>query len=141
MRHSRGRPKSYINSFLDRRSCFFINSLNYPKQQPPNNHFSNFQTFSNFNQQTNMSDSGRKDWSTKAKEEMTPDSTKSTQDKVKETVTDTGDRISRGVQPDDQKSTGQQAFDKTQRSHDNHQGGATETIGQKVKNAVGLGDN
>ncbi|KAL4791246.1 putative chaperone/heat shock protein Hsp12 [Aspergillus venezuelensis] len=89
-----------------------------------------------------MSDTGRKDWSTKAKEEITPDSTKSTQDKIKESVTDTGDRISRGLQPDDQKSTGQEAFDKAQRSKDNHKsGGAPQTIGEKVKNAVGLGDH
>ncbi|KAL4944819.1 hypothetical protein BDV06DRAFT_186191 [Aspergillus oleicola] len=89
-----------------------------------------------------MSDTGRKDWSTKAKEEITPDSTKSTQDKVKEAVTDTGDRVSRGLQPDDQKSTGQEAYDKAQRSKDNNKdGGAAQTITDKVKNAVGLGGN
>ncbi|PGH04377.1 hypothetical protein GX51_03536 [Blastomyces parvus] len=85
-----------------------------------------------------MSDTGRKDFSTKAKEEVTPDSTKSTQDKIKETVTDTTDRISRGVQPDEQKSTGQEAFDKTQRASDNQQGGASQTIGDKVKGALGM---
>ncbi|KLJ09822.1 hypothetical protein EMPG_14752 [Blastomyces silverae] len=85
-----------------------------------------------------MSDAGRKDFSTKAKEEMTPDSTKSTQDKIKETVTDTTDRVTRGVQPDEQKSTGQEAFDKAQRSSDNQQGGATQTIGDKVKSALGM---
>jgi hypothetical protein len=42
-----------------------------------------------------MADAGRKDFSTKAKESMIPDSSKSTQDKVKETVTDTGDKIAR----------------------------------------------
>ncbi|KAB8224738.1 heat shock protein 9/12-domain-containing protein [Aspergillus novoparasiticus] len=88
-----------------------------------------------------MSDAGRKDWSTKAKEELTPDSTKSTQQKVKETVTDTGDRLARGTQPDDQKSAGQEAFDKTQRAHDNHNGGASESLLDKAKNAVGLGDH
>ncbi|CEN59608.1 Putative Chaperone/heat shock protein [Source:UniProtKB/TrEMBL;Acc:O13341] [Aspergillus calidoustus] len=89
-----------------------------------------------------MSDTGRKDFSTKAKEEFTPDSTKSTQDKVKEGFTDTTDRVTRGLQPDDQKSTTQQAFDKGQRSHDNNvHGGSTETVGQKLKNAVGLGDH
>ncbi|OJJ49192.1 hypothetical protein ASPZODRAFT_129605 [Penicilliopsis zonata CBS 506.65] len=89
-----------------------------------------------------MSDAGRKDFTTKAKEEMTPDSSKSTQEKIKESFTDTTDRISRGVQPDSDKGTAQQAFDKTQRSHDNHaHGGSSETIGEKIKNAVGLGDN
>ncbi|PYH46830.1 heat shock 9/12 family protein [Aspergillus saccharolyticus JOP 1030-1] len=89
-----------------------------------------------------MSDTGRKDFSTKAKEEITPDSTKSTQDKVKETVTDTTDRLARGTQSDNSKSTTQEAFDKTQRSHDNHaHGGSSGSIGDKIKNAVGLGDN
>ncbi|KAJ5631031.1 heat shock protein hsp9 [Penicillium longicatenatum] len=85
-----------------------------------------------------MSDTGRKDFTTKAKEEITPDSTKSTQDKVKETVTDTGDRVARGLQPDDNKSGGQEAFDKTQRAHDDGNGGATSSIGDKVKNALGM---
>ncbi|KAJ5232077.1 hypothetical protein N7468_005033 [Penicillium chermesinum] len=89
-----------------------------------------------------MSDSARKDFSTKAKEEITPDSTKSTQDKVKETVTDTGDRIARGVQPDDNKGGAQQAFDKTQRASDNEaHGGASNSIGDKVKNALGMNNN
>ncbi|PYI30225.1 chaperone/heat shock protein Hsp12 [Aspergillus indologenus CBS 114.80] len=89
-----------------------------------------------------MSDTGRKDFSTKAKEEITPDSTKSTQDKVKETFTDTTDRLARGTQSDNSKSTTQEAFDKTQRSHDNTaHGGASQSIGDKIKNAVGLGEN
>ncbi|KAE8147527.1 heat shock protein 9/12-domain-containing protein [Aspergillus avenaceus] len=89
-----------------------------------------------------MSDTGRKDWSTKAKEQITPDSAKSTQDKIKETATDTGDRISRGFQPDDQKSAGQEAYDKAQRSHDNKQhGGASGSLLDKAKDAVGLGDH
>ncbi|CEO59916.1 Heat shock protein hsp9 [Penicillium brasilianum] len=86
-----------------------------------------------------MSDTGRKDFSTKAKEEITPDSTKSTQDKVKETFTDTTDRVARGFQTDDSKSAPQEAFDKTQRSHDNEaHGGATGSIGDKVKDTLGL---
>ncbi|CAI7607162.1 unnamed protein product [Penicillium pancosmium] len=86
-----------------------------------------------------MSDTGRKDFSTKAKEEITPDSTKSTQDKVKETVTDTTDRVARGFQTDDSKGGAQEAFDKTQRSSDNNvHGGASNSIGDKVKNALGM---
>ena len=42
-----------------------------------------------------MSDFGRKSFGTKAKESMTPNSTKSTAEKIKEAVTDTGDRVSR----------------------------------------------
>ncbi|KAJ5138539.1 Heat shock protein 9/12 [Penicillium bovifimosum] len=87
-----------------------------------------------------MSDAGRKDFSTKAKEEATPDFTKSTQQKVKETVTDTGDRVARGLQTDDSKGAGQETFDKTQRASDNEaHGGATGSIGDKVKDALGFG--
>ncbi|KAJ5168025.1 uncharacterized protein N7482_003619 [Penicillium canariense] len=86
-----------------------------------------------------MSDTGRKDFSTKAKEEITPDSSKSTMDKAKESFTDTTDRVARGFQTDDSKGGAQQTFDKTQRAHDNEaHGGATGSIGDKVKNALGM---
>ncbi|EZF30784.1 heat shock protein [Trichophyton mentagrophytes] len=85
-----------------------------------------------------MADAGRKDFLTKAKEELTPDSTKSQQDKIGEAFTDTKDRIARGVQPDDQKGTAQQIFDKGQRASDNQSGGATQAIGDKVKSALGM---
>ncbi|OXV10740.1 hypothetical protein Egran_01496 [Elaphomyces granulatus] len=85
-----------------------------------------------------MSEPGRKDFTTKAKEEATPDSSKSTQQKAKETVTDTTDRVARGVKPDEQKSGTQAAFDKTQRTHDDQQGGAS-SIGDKVKGTLGVG--
>ncbi|KAE8365346.1 heat shock protein 9/12-domain-containing protein [Aspergillus caelatus] len=89
-----------------------------------------------------MSDAGRKDWSTKAKEELTPDSAKSTQQKMKEGATDIGDRFARGAQPDDQKSGMQETFDKGQRMHDNkNHGGTGESILDKAKNAMGLGDH
>jgi hypothetical protein len=91
-------------------------------------------------QSITMSDYGRKDFSTKAKEELTPDTAKSTQDKVKETVTDTTDRFTRGAQSDKDKSAPQEAWDKTQRAHDNEQhGGASQSIGDKVKDTLGLG--
>ncbi|KAI9845393.1 MAG: hypothetical protein M1837_004871 [Sclerophora amabilis] len=86
-----------------------------------------------------MSDTGRKDFSTKAKEEMTPDSSKSTQQKLKETVTDTTDRVARGVQPDHNKSAGQEAFDKTQRTSDRQTHGSSGgSVLDKAKGAVGL---
>jgi len=44
-----------------------------------------------------MSDAGRKDWSTKAKESIVPDSSKSTQSKIGETFTDTTDKFARFV--------------------------------------------
>ena len=112
-----------------------------------------------------MSDAGRKDFSTsqslhalfpllgsvltrssEAKEGITPDSTKSTQEKIKEGVTDTTDRLARylspyclplvllltdcsGIQPDSEKSTGQAAMDKTQRTSDREvHGGTGETM-------------
>ncbi|OCL04310.1 putative chaperone/heat shock protein Hsp12 [Glonium stellatum] len=88
-----------------------------------------------------MSDAGRKDFSTKMKEEITPDSSKSTQQKVKETFTDTGDKLARGAQPDSEKSTGQEVSDKFGRSKDEHvHGGSSESIMDKTKNALGLGD-
>ena len=87
-----------------------------------------------------MSDTGRKDFSTKAKEQVTPDSAKSTQQKAKETVTDTTDRVARGFQPDDSKSSAQSTLDKGQRVHDDSvHGGTPSTIGDKVKNALGVG--
>lgn len=86
-----------------------------------------------------MSDAGRKDFSTKAKEHMTPDSSKSTQQKVKETVTDTGDKFARGAQPDHDKSLGQEATDKVSRSHDREvHGSSGGSVLDKAKNALGL---
>ncbi|KAK2746270.1 hypothetical protein FQN55_005698 [Onygenales sp. PD_40] len=86
-----------------------------------------------------MSDTGRKDFTTKAKEEMTPDSAKSTQDKLKEAATDTKDRLARGLQPDENKGVGQEAFDKAQRTSDSgKEGGAAQSIGDKVKSAFGM---
>jgi hypothetical protein len=65
-----------------------------------------------------MSDTGRKDWSTKAKEGITPDSSKSTLDKAKESVTDTMDRAAGETQSDSSKSASQSAFDKGKREKD-----------------------
>ncbi|XHG01536.1 hypothetical protein AWENTII_004914 [Aspergillus wentii] len=76
-----------------------------------------------------------------AKEEITPDSTKSTQDKISETATDAKERVTRGLQPDDSKSSTQEAFDRAQRAKDNNNGGASESLFDKAKNAVGLGDH
>jgi Heat shock protein 9/12 len=65
-----------------------------------------------------MSDIGRKDWSTKAKEGITPDSSKSTLDRTKEGVTDTVDKVSGEAQSDSSKGTAQSAFDKGKREKD-----------------------
>jgi hypothetical protein len=66
---------------------------------------------------------------TEAEEKLTPDSTKSTQQKVSETITDIADRVVRGGQTDDSKSTTQAAFDKAQRASDNAvHGGVTSSM-------------
>jgi len=78
-----------------------------------------------------MSDSARKDFGTKAKEGMTPDSSKSTVDKAKESITDTMDRVAGEAQPDSQKSTSQSAFDKGKREKDG-------TFLDNVKDTLGL---
>ncbi|KAI9706142.1 MAG: hypothetical protein M1812_008251 [Candelaria pacifica] len=67
-----------------------------------------------------MTDTGRKDLSTKIKETVTPNSSKSTQDKLKENVTDHADKAARGAQPDSSKSTGQSLMDKMGRMTDSH---------------------
>jgi Heat shock protein 9/12 len=72
---------------------------------------------------------------------MTPDSSKSTFEKAKEGVTDTGDKISRSVVPDNDKSTGQSLGDKVGRSKDDAvHGGTSDSILDKTKNALGMGD-
>jgi len=86
-----------------------------------------------------MSDLGRKDFSTKAKESMTPDSSKSTGTKISEGFTDTTDKVARGVVPDSEKSTGQSLTDKAGRSKDEHvHGGTHESILDKTKHALGM---
>lgn len=74
-----------------------------------------------------------------AEEKITPDSSKSTMDKVSEGVTDTGDKVARSVQPDDSKSTGQSLADKTGRSKDDAvHGGTGDSIMDKAKHALGM---
>ncbi|KAF8461132.1 putative chaperone/heat shock protein Hsp12 [Kalaharituber pfeilii] len=88
-----------------------------------------------------MSDTGRKDFSTKAHEKITPDTQKSTYDKTKETVTDTADRVAANTQSDSNKSVTQETFDKSRREKDQQaHGGTGETIVEKVKHTVGLGN-
>jgi len=84
-----------------------------------------------------MTDAGRKDFSTKAKESMQPDSSKSTTDKVSESVSGAGDKAARAVQPDNDKSSSQAIGDKVGRSKDDHTG---ESVMDKTKNALGMGD-
>lgn len=70
---------------------------------------------------------------------MTPDSSKSQIDRTKEAVTDLGDRAAANMQSDSSKSTSQSMFDKTRREKDTHSsGGKPDTVGDKIKKAVGL---
>lgn len=65
-----------------------------------------------------MADAGRKDFSTKLSETITPESSKSTFEKVKESATDTYDKAAAAVTPDNQKSFGQTVSDHAQKGHD-----------------------
>ncbi|KAH3686302.1 hypothetical protein WICPIJ_002664 [Wickerhamomyces pijperi] len=58
-----------------------------------------------------MSDTGRKDFSTKAKEAITPESQKSYLDQAKESVTDTVDKVQGKLQPEENKGVGQGVSD------------------------------
>jgi len=86
-----------------------------------------------------MSDLGRKDFSDKAKEGVTPDSSKSTVDKVKEAGTDTTDKLSRSVQPEGNKSATQKVSDSVGGTKDDAaHGGTGESILDKTKGALGM---
>ncbi|CAK9441638.1 uncharacterized protein LODBEIA_P55060 [Lodderomyces beijingensis] len=58
-----------------------------------------------------MSDLGRKNFSDKVEEKLTPESQKSTLDKGKEAVTDTVDKAGRKITPEEDKSFGQKVAD------------------------------
>ncbi|KAF2717669.1 hypothetical protein K431DRAFT_315599 [Polychaeton citri CBS 116435] len=84
-------------------------------------------------------DTGRKDLGDKATEKVTPESSKSTTDKISEGITDTTDKIQRQVVPDDQKSGGQSFMDKAGREKDSASGSG-DGIFDQAKNALGMGD-
>ncbi|MCJ1253975.1 hypothetical protein MMC24_001789 [Lignoscripta atroalba] len=76
-----------------------------------------------------MADAGRKNVSTRAKEDMTPNSMKSTQEKLRENTSNAADRVSRGATKDD-------SNDRTQGGSDN-----TSNVGDKMKGSLGIGKN
>ncbi|KZF20872.1 hypothetical protein L228DRAFT_249691 [Xylona heveae TC161] len=96
-----------------------------------------------------MADLGRKDFSTQAKEKVTPDSQKSYLDQTKESVTGTADKLAGSVQPSEDKSTTQSAFDTTRSNKDDAKGtsqsyldSAKDTVANaagSVQNALGGG--
>jgi ElaB/YqjD/DUF883 family membrane-anchored ribosome-binding protein len=65
-----------------------------------------------------MSDFGRKDFTDKVSEKVTPDSQKSTFEKAKEDVTGALDKGASSITPDSQKSFGQSVADHAQSGHD-----------------------
>ncbi|CAL3964311.1 hypothetical protein PZA11_001703 [Diplocarpon coronariae] len=82
-----------------------------------------------------MSDGLRKDFSTQASEKMTPDSSKTTTEKIGENLTGAGDKVASAVQPSSEKSTTQKAGDSIRGEGDSaqKQGGG---IVDKVTNTV-----
>lgn len=65
-----------------------------------------------------MSDSNRKDFTSQISEKVTPDSQKTTGEKIKEKVTGVTDRVKSAVTPDSQKSVPQQMADKARGNTD-----------------------
>ncbi|EOA89887.1 hypothetical protein ACJQWK_02947 [Exserohilum turcicum] len=87
-----------------------------------------------------MTSAFRKDNHTKLGEAMQPQSTKSTSTKIKESITDTADKIAREVQPDSSKNHSQATMDKAGRSYDRNVHGSTGgSILDKTKSALGMG--
>ncbi|KAK5126361.1 hypothetical protein LTR85_010597 [Meristemomyces frigidus] len=84
-------------------------------------------------------DSGRKDLHEKVGDKMTPDSSKSTTDKISDSVTGTADKVGRDVMPDSSKSNTQSAQDKISRTADSHKPDSDKSLLDKAKDATGLG--
>ncbi len=81
-----------------------------------------------------MSDTGRKGFSDKLNETVTPDSQKNTFDKAKEGVTDQADKLGSKAQPNSEKSYAQQASDKLNNSGSNSNN-LSQTAGEYVESA------
>ena len=70
---------------------------------------------------------------------MTPDSSKSTTDKLSEGFTDTTDKVGREFQSDSSKSTTQSIGDKLGREKDDKvHGGTDDSIVDKTKHSLGI---
>ena len=65
-----------------------------------------------------MSDINRKSFTQSAKESLTPESSKTTGEKIKERITDFGDKIMGIIQPETTKSVTQQVSDKVTNEKD-----------------------
>ncbi|KAG9205335.1 hypothetical protein G6514_008914 [Epicoccum nigrum] len=96
-----------------------------------------------------MSDNLRKGLGEQASEKLTPDSQKSTTDKIGENVSGAADKVAGSVQPEGQKSTTQKLGDATRGGSDNAQNQGEGVLKQaqdglsnaaaSVQNAIGGG--
>ncbi|KIP05107.1 hypothetical protein PHLGIDRAFT_108674 [Phlebiopsis gigantea 11061_1 CR5-6] len=85
-----------------------------------------------------MSDNFRQSFGDKAEAKLKPDSEKSTTEHIGDMFKGKADSAASTAQPASEKSYTQQAGDALS---GNSNGGTEPSIGQKVKNAVGLGEN
>ncbi|KAF7294796.1 hypothetical protein MIND_01017300 [Mycena indigotica] len=83
-----------------------------------------------------MSDTGRQSFTDKAGAALKPDSQKTTTEQFGDAVKGKTDSLASTLQPNSEKSTSQKAGD-TFSSNQNH---TDESLLQKAKNAVGMGD-
>lgn len=86
-----------------------------------------------------MSDLGRKDFTDKVQEKVTPQDQKSYIDQAKEGITDAADKASRNLQPEGAKSDTQKLGDSVQKGHDDAKSAnakpLSETAGEYVESA------
>ncbi|KAF8482979.1 heat shock protein 9/12-domain-containing protein [Russula ochroleuca] len=85
-----------------------------------------------------MSDQCRQSLTDKAASSLKPDSQKSTPEQIGDKIKGTADSIASKAQPEDQKSKGQQVGDTLSSDHGGDD--TSESLLNKAKNAVGLGD-
>jgi hypothetical protein len=84
-----------------------------------------------------MSDTGRQDFTDKAKSSLKPDSQKSTTEKIGDSAKGTADSVASTFQPEGEKSNSQKAGDTFSSNSNENQ----DSLVDKAKNAVGLGGN
>ncbi|KAI9788864.1 MAG: hypothetical protein M1816_006528 [Peltula sp. TS41687] len=91
-----------------------------------------------------MSDLGRKDVTDQVKDKVTPDSSKSTTEKLSDNVSGATDKVTGALQPESEKSTTQKLSDSTRGSADSAQnkgGSAVDSVKDTVSNlAQGASD-
>ncbi|KAI9670265.1 MAG: hypothetical protein M1831_006479 [Alyxoria varia] len=86
-----------------------------------------------------MSEPGRKNISDKFSESVTPDSSKSTAQKAKEGITDTGDKVAREGTTNESKSAPQKLADSAGSTKDEQKSGGTGgSMVDSLKKTVGM---